>query len=167
MLFEIGALFGLDLVALLALDFQLLFGAEELNEGLFRSVALLEAGADDAQIAALAVFVTRRNGVEEPVDGLGGHHVAEGLAARVQIALLAQGDHLFNQRTDGLGLGQGGLDAVFDEDGGDQIAQQGATMAGVASELESCIAMAHDKTLFRIRGQGSGVRGQGSGVSED
>jgi hypothetical protein len=40
-------------------------------------------------------------------------------------------------------------------------------MAGVASELESCIAMAHDKTLFRIRGQGSGVRGQGSGVSED
>jgi len=88
-----------------------------------------------------------RNGVEEPVDGLGGHHVAEGLAARVQIALLAQGDHLFNQRTDGLGLGQGGLDAVFDEDGGDQIAQQGATMAGVASELESCIAMAHGVLL--------------------
>jgi hypothetical protein len=66
----------------------------------------------------------------------------------VQIALLAQGDHLFNQRTDGLGLGHGGLDAVFDDDGRNQIAQQRAAVAGIASELESCIAMAHKKLSF-------------------
>jgi hypothetical protein len=67
----------------------------------------------------------------------------------VQIALLAQGDHLFNVRTDSLGLGHGGLHAVFHDDGRDQVAQQRAAMAGVASELESCIAMAHGETLFR------------------
>jgi hypothetical protein len=50
-------------------------------------------------------------------------------------------------RTDSLGLGHGGLDAVFYDDGRDQVAQQSATMAGVASELESCIAMAHDVKL--------------------
>jgi hypothetical protein len=78
---------------------------------------LLEAGADDAQIAALAVAVARRHGLKEPLDGLVGHEKAERLTARVQIALLAQGDHLFNVRTDSLGLGHGGLHAVFDDDG--------------------------------------------------
>ena len=66
LLFQIGALFGLDLVALLALDFELLFGAEEFDEGLFRAVALLESSPDDAQIAALAVAVARRDGLKEP-----------------------------------------------------------------------------------------------------
>ena len=67
----------------------------------------------------------------------------------MQIALLAQGDHLFDERTNGLGLGDGRLDAIFDDDGRDQVAQQSAAMAGVASEFESCIAMAHDVALFR------------------
>jgi hypothetical protein len=65
----------------------------------------------------------------------------------MKIALLAQGNHLFNQRTDSLGLGQRGLDAVFHDDGRGQVAQQGATVTGVASELVSCIAMAHGVLL--------------------
>jgi len=69
--------------------------------------------------------------------------------ARVQIALLAEGDHLFDMRADCLGLCHGGLHAVFDEDGRDQVAQQRAAVAGVASEFESCITMAHGETLFR------------------
>jgi hypothetical protein len=69
---------------------------------------------------------------------------AERLTARVQIALLAQGDHFFDVRTNGLGLGHGSLHAVFFDDGRDQVAQQRAAMAGIASELESCIAMAHN-----------------------
>ena len=71
----------------------------------------------------------------------------------MQIALFAQGDHLFHVRTDSLGLGHGGLHAVFYDYGRNQVAQQSATMAGVASELESCIAMAHGETLFRYSGQ--------------
>jgi hypothetical protein len=45
-------------------------------------------------------------------------------------------------------------------DGRSQVAQQSATMAGIASELVSCIAMAHDETLFRISGQWSVVSDQ-------
>ena len=62
----------------------------------------------------------------------------------MEIALLAEGDHLFDVRTDSFGLGHGGLHAIFYDDGRDQVAQQSATMAGVASEFVSCIAMAHD-----------------------
>jgi hypothetical protein len=149
MLFQLGALFGPYIVALLALFVELLFGAQQFDESLLGPVALLEAGAHDAQIAALAVAVTRRYCFEEPLDGLIGHEKAEGLTARVQIAILTQCDHFFNQRTNSLGLGHGGLHAIFHDDGRDQIAQEGATMAGVSSELESCIAMAHGKTLFR------------------
>jgi hypothetical protein len=71
----------------------------------------------------------------------------------MKIALLAQGDHLFDVRTDSLGLGDGCLYTVFREDGRNQVAQQGAAMTGIASELESCIAMAHGEALFRIGSQ--------------
>src|SRR4051794_10503229 len=142
--FELLALFGLDLVALLFLGFELLFGTEEFDECFLAAVALAEAGADDAEIAALAIAVTRSHGIKQPRDSRVGLQEAERLAARVQIALLAEGDHLFDVRANSLGFGHGGLHAVFHEDGRNQVAQQGATVAGVASELESCIAMAHD-----------------------
>jgi len=80
----------------------------------------------------------------------------------MKIALFAEGDHLFNQRTNCLGLGHGGLHPVFDEDGSNQVAQQRAAMAGIASELESCIAMAHGCYSLSV----IGVRDQGSGVSK-
>jgi hypothetical protein len=51
----LGSRFG----ALLALLIQLVLGSQEFDEGLFGSVASLEAGADDAEIAAGAVSVTR------------------------------------------------------------------------------------------------------------
>src|SRR3954466_6616179 len=142
--FELFSLLGLDLVALLFLGFELLFGAKEFDERLLAAVALAEAGANDAQIAALAIAVARSHGFKQPRNSRIGLQEAERLPARVQIALLAESDHLFDMGADSLGLGHGGLHAVFHEDGRDQVAQQRATMAGVASELESCIAMAHD-----------------------
>jgi len=45
----------------------------------------------------------------------------------------------------GLRLRDGGLDAVVEKDGGDQIAQKSAAMAGVPSEFEACIAMTHGR----------------------
>ncbi len=137
---------------------ELLFGAQQFDEGLLGPVALLETGAHDAQVAARAVAVARSHGVKETLDGLVGHEKAESQAARSQIALLAEGNHLFHVGTDSLGLGHGGLHAVFHEDGRNQIAQERAAMAGVASELESCIAMAHGKTLFSLGTEGPGTR---------
>src|SRR3954465_8413860 len=145
--FELLALFGLDLVALLLLGFELLFGAEKFDKRLLAAVSLAEAGANDAQVATLAVAVTRRHGFKQPRNSRIGLQEAERLAARVKIALLAESDHLFDVRANCLGLGHGSFHAVFHEDGRDQVAQQGATVAGVASELESCIAMAHDVKL--------------------
>src|SRR6266568_3250221 len=105
--FELLALFGLDIFALLGLGFELLLGAKEFDKSLLAAVALAETGANDAQVAALAVAVTRRDGFKQPRNSRIGLQEAERLAARVQIALLAQGDHLFHVRADRLGLGHG------------------------------------------------------------
>src|SRR3569833_2019556 len=70
----------------------------------------------------------------------------------MHVAFLAKRNHLLHVRTNSLGLGHGGLHAVLYDDGRDQIAQQRIAMAGVASEFESCIAVAHDVLLaFGIR----------------
>ena len=73
LLLEFGALLGLDLVALLTLLVELLFGAQQFDERLLGAVALLETGADNAQVAALAIAVARSHGVEQPLDCLVGH----------------------------------------------------------------------------------------------
>ena len=78
------------------------------------------------------------------VDGGAGAEFWKRLPARVQIALFAEGDHLLHVRANRLGLGHGRLHAVFHNNGRDQVTQQSRAMAGIASELESCIAMAHD-----------------------
>src|ERR1700746_49000 len=62
LLLEFGALLGLDFVALLPLLVELLFGAQQFDECLLGTVALLETGADNAQVAALAIAVARSHG---------------------------------------------------------------------------------------------------------
>ena len=52
---------GADFGALLALLVERLFAAQQLDEGLLAAVALAEVGVNDAQIAAFAVAVARRN----------------------------------------------------------------------------------------------------------
>jgi hypothetical protein len=65
----------------------------------------------------------------------------------VQIALFAKGNHLLYERTHRLGLGHGRFHTIFQKHGRRQIPQQSAAVAGVASEFESSIAMAHDDNL--------------------
>jgi hypothetical protein len=72
------------------------------------------------------------------------------LAAGVQVTALAQRDQFLYVGTRGLGLGDSGHDTVFQQDGRHQVAQQGAAVAGVASEFVSSIAMAHGK-ISRLR----------------
>ena len=97
--------------------------------GLLRgAVALADAGADDAAVAAVAVSIARSDDGEETVDGLGRHEVGERLTAGVDAAVLAEGDHLLDDGTRGLGLRNGGVAAVVENDGGDEVAQKSATM---------------------------------------
>jgi hypothetical protein len=63
----------------------------------------------------------------------------------VHVAALAEGDHLFDDGPRGLCLGDGRLDLVVEKNGGHQVAQKRAAVAGVPSEFESCIAMTHGR----------------------
>ena len=87
----LGPCFG----ALLALLVQLVLGTEEFDEGLLRSIALLEAGAHDAQIAAGTIAVARGHGIEQAGNCFPGLQIGECQAAGMQIAALAQRDQLF------------------------------------------------------------------------
>src|SRR6516225_8586502 len=62
-LFELLALFGLDIGTLLTLLVELLFGAQQFDERLLGAVAFLETGADDPEVAAVAIAVARGHGV--------------------------------------------------------------------------------------------------------
>src|SRR5580704_26016 len=107
--------FGTGLGAFLAFFVQHFFAAEELDEGVVGAVTLPPAGANDAQVTAVAVSKARTDGVEELVDGGTGHQKGEGLTARGQVAALTESDHLFDQRSHGLGFGDGGLYALFND----------------------------------------------------
>jgi hypothetical protein len=147
LLLEFGALLRFEVGALLALDLKLLLGTQQLDERLFSAIALLKSSANNPQIAAVAVAIARSHHVKKPLDSIVCAEKSDRLTASMQIALLAQGDHLLDEGTDGLGLGYGRVHAIFFDNGGHQVAQQRAAMAGVASKFESCIAMAHDEKL--------------------
>src|SRR5258706_11250931 len=126
-----------------ALRVQRLLAAEEFDERLFAAIALAEAGEHDAGISAFAIAEARSNGIKEPGDGSAGHEIGAGLAARGNVATLAQSDHLLHFGTHGFGLGDGGLNALFHDQRSDQIAQKRATRAGIALKLPTCITMTH------------------------
>jgi hypothetical protein len=84
-LVDFFAALGPGFGALLTLLVQLVLGAQEFDEGLFGSVAFLEAGADDAEVAAGAVSVTRGYGVKQAGDGFPGLQIGKGQAAGMQV----------------------------------------------------------------------------------
>ena len=65
------------------------------------------------------------------------------LALGMGVAALAERDHLLDVRAHGLGFGLGGLNAVFEDQRGHQVAQKRAPVRGVTSEFPSCFAVTH------------------------
>jgi len=148
LLLQLFAALGPGLGALLALLIEKLFSSEQLDESLLCAVAALESSADNAQVAAIAIAVAGRDSVKQPGDCLAGLQEGQSLTARMKVALLTERDEFFDVRARGLGLGDGSLDAVLQDDRRDQVAQQSAAMAGVSSQFESCIAMTHGVSLY-------------------
>ena len=64
-----------------------------------------------------------RDGVKETRDRFARLQEGERLTPGMHVALLPQGDQLFNVRAHSLGLGDGRVDAVLKNDGGNQIPQ--------------------------------------------
>jgi hypothetical protein len=144
---------------LLAFLIQHLLRPNQLNERLLGAIATLKAGADNPQIAAVAIAVPRRNCLEQPRNSLAGLQISKSLTPRMQVTLLSERNELLNMRTHGLGLGDRGRYAILENDGRHQVPQQSAAMAGVPSQFESCIAVTHGKSLSIEK---SSAQGQGS-----
>ena len=115
---------GTDGRALLALFLLQLLTAQEFNERGVGAVALSPADPNDAQVSSVAVPETGSDGIEKLVHRGTRHQVRQGLAARRQIATLAQRDHLLHQGTHGLGLGHRGFDSFFGDERSHQVPQQ-------------------------------------------
>src|SRR5918996_1580282 len=85
---------------------------DELDDRHRRVVAGTKACLEHAQIAACPVLVARAERVDQLGRGPGVASLGDQEPARVQIAPLAQGDQLLDQRPQLLGLGQRGLDLL-------------------------------------------------------
>src|ERR1700724_2814151 len=90
----LGAGFG----ALLALFVEHLLAAQQLDEGLIGAVTFVPAGANNAQISAVAVPEAGTNGVKQLDHGIVGHEVGRSQTACREISSLAERDHLLAQR---------------------------------------------------------------------
>jgi hypothetical protein len=79
---------------------------DEFDNGHRRTVAGAETGLHDADVAAIAGGVTGRDGVEQLANLVLVADLRDRLAARMQIAALAERDELFDDRANFLGLRQ-------------------------------------------------------------
>ena len=64
---------------------------------------------------------------------------------------LAEGDHLFRERTDGFRFGEGGFDAFVLDEAADLIREQGIAMGGATTEFDSFLTVAHGVVLRLIQ----------------
>src|SRR5258706_1412030 len=142
-LLGLGDFLGADFGALFAFFVQHFFAAQQLEESLIGAVALVPSRADDARVASIAIAEAGADGVEQLHDGLVGHEIRSREPPRRQVAALPQRDHLLDDGLRGLGLGNGRLDTLLDDNRRDQVPQQRAPVRGVPSEFVACYFVAH------------------------
>lgn len=136
-----GNFFSGALLGLLFFLFQ--FGADELDDGKFRSIADAPTRANDARVAARAVGKARREIIEEFFRGANGHQESGGLAARVERIALAERDHAFGERTRSLRAKQRRLNSFLFDEIRDEIPQRGATVGRLSAEFRSRFKVSH------------------------
>ena len=107
------------------------------------SVAAAGAQFDDASVAAGPVFEAGGDFVEEAADDFFVVDDGGGLAAGVESAAFAEGDHALGDGSDGLGLGLSGDDGFVSEEFGDLVADESGAVGAAAAEGASGFSMAH------------------------
>src|SRR5580698_3392057 len=142
---------------ILALGFDV--AIDELDHRNRRGIAVAEAGLHDAGIAAIAVLVARADHLEQFLDHGEVAHLRDRLAARMQVAALAERDQLLDDRTQILRLGQRRGDLLVLDQRRAQVRQHRFAMIRAAAELAVGLGVTHGRLLRR---QGSGIRYQGS-----
>ena len=108
---------------------------DELEVDHLGGVALAGAEPDDARVAAGPLREARSDVGEEPVDDVFERSAASACRAGMEVAALAQRDHLLGERLDRLRLGLGRLDAAVLDQGAREIRVERLAMGGVPPEL--------------------------------
>src|SRR3954451_20318004 len=117
---------------------------DELEEHHLGRVRATRPELEDAGVAARPLAVTRRDLLEQLVDGeLVLPEGRQRLAPRVQVAALGQRDQLLDLGLDGLGLRLAGLDPLVLDQLAREVAQERLAMGGITAELVSLLAVAH------------------------
>src|SRR5215472_15835880 len=151
-----GLLFDRTGVLALGIDVAI----DELDHRERRAVAIAEARLHDAGIAAVALLVARADHVEQLLDHRDVADLGDRLAPCVQVAALAEGDQLLDDRTQVLGLGQRRGDLLMLYQRRAHVCEHRPTMLGRAVELAMGVTVTHRRdpfsTLFHRHARESG-----------
>ena len=119
--------------------------SHELHDDHGSVVALAGPELHDAGVAAGTILEHALGDLlEDLADELLVVQVGDGQTAGVQIAALGPGDHLVDLRADLLGTGLHRLDAVVQEQGGNQAALHSLSVAIVGTELATLLVVSHN-----------------------
>jgi hypothetical protein len=138
-----GSAFGASFAALLTLFVEQFLATEQFDEGVVGAVTLAPSGANDAEVAAVAIAKARTDNIKQFVNRCAGHEVSERLTTGSKISALAEGDHLLDLGTHGFGFRDRGLDSLFDDERSHQIPQQRAAVRSVTSQFPSGYFVTH------------------------
>src|SRR5947209_19807680 len=116
---------------------------DEFDDTERRVVAVTEARLQDAGIAAVALFVARPEHVEELFDQRDIAHLRDRLAARMQVAALAERDQLLDDGPQVLGLWQCGDDLLMLDQCLRHVGEHRLTVLGGAVEAALRASMIH------------------------
>src|SRR6185312_10649246 len=106
---------------------------------------------DDARVTAGSLGVARRDVVEEALDDGLLAQEGNGLPTRVEVAALAQRDHLLGHGPHFLGLGQGRADAAVHDQLRGQVGVQRLAVRTVAPELAPALLVSHQSSPRSLR----------------
>ena len=148
------------------------FRLNKLNDGHLGVVTLAGHGSQNSGVTASAVGISFGGGLEEGVDEVLVVDPSEGLSAGVEVAALAELDHVVDVLADGLGPDEGGLDAAVADDLGGEGAEEGLALVGGLAELGHSLAVAHHGEVSSaasgdVGGFEGGHGGSGEGASTD
>src|SRR5690606_17831465 len=116
---------------------------DELDHGKRGVIAMAEARLHDAQIAAVAVRITRRDGIEQALDDAFIADLRDNLAAGMQIAALAQRYELLDDRTQILRLLERGDDLLVLDERHGEVGEHRPAVAYTAGEATAFETVAH------------------------
>src|SRR6516162_355401 len=146
-----GLGFGLRLHRSGVLPFRLHVAIDEFDDRDGGGIAIAEAGLEDAGIAAVAVLVAGTEHLEQFLDHGDVAHLRDRLAARVQVATLAERDQFLDDRPQVLRLRQRGHDLLVLDERRRHVGEHGAAMLAGAIELAMGVSVTHARTPHKAQ----------------